>query len=241
MSVPSRPSQRQADQLRAITLTRHYTKHAEGSVLVAFGDTHVLCNASVEEGVPRFLKGTGQGWVTAEYGMLPRSTGQRMDREAARGRQTGRSLEIQRLIGRSLRAAVDLTRLGEHTIKIDCDVIQADGGTRTASITGGCVALVDALNYMVDNKMLAENPLKQLIASVSVGVCQGQPVLDLDYAEDSTAETDMNVVMTDGGGFIEIQGTGETGDFSHDQLIAMVTLAEKGIRELIREQQAVLA
>lgn len=241
MSVPSRPSQRQADQLRHITLTRHYTKHAEGSVLVAFGDTHVLCNATVEKNVPRFLKGTGQGWVTAEYGMLPRSTGQRMDREAARGRQTGRSLEIQRLIGRSLRAAVDLTKLGEHTIKVDCDVIQADGGTRTASITGGCVALVDALNYMVDNKMIAENPLAQLIASVSVGICQGQPVLDLDYAEDSTAETDMNVVMTNKGGFIEIQGTGETGEFSHDQLLAMVTLAENGIRELIREQQAVLA
>jgi len=241
MSIPSRPSQREADQLRAIRLTRHYTKHAEGSVLVAFGDTHVLCNASVDASVPRFLKGSGQGWITAEYGMLPRSTGERMDREAARGKQSGRSLEIQRLIGRSLRAAVDLRKLGEHTIKVDCDVIQADGGTRTASITGGCVALVDAVNYLLDNKMLETNPLRQLVASVSVGICQGQAVLDLDYAEDSTAETDMNVVMTAGGGFIEIQGTGEDGDFSHDQLLAMVSLAEKGIKNLIGEQQAVLA
>jgi len=240
MSSTSRPSGRNANQLREISLTRHYTKHAEGSVLVAFGDTKVLCNASVEDNVPRFLKGTGQGWVTAEYGMLPRSTGSRMDREAARGRQTGRTQEIQRLIGRALRAAVDLKALGEHTIKIDCDVIQADGGTRTASITGGCVALVDAINYLLDNKKLKSNPLKQMVASVSVGVYKGLPVLDLDYAEDSSAETDMNVVMTEQGGFIEVQGTGEDGDFSHAQLLDMIGLAESGIKELVAAQQSAL-
>lgn len=240
MSSTSRPSGRNADQLRDISLARHYTKHAEGSVLVAFGDTKVLCNASVEDNVPRFLKGTGQGWVTAEYGMLPRSTGSRMDREAARGKQSGRTQEIQRLIGRALRAAVDLKALGEHTIKIDCDVIQADGGTRTASITGGCVALVDAINYLLANKKLKSNPLKQMIASVSVGVYKGMPVLDLDYVEDSTAETDMNVVMTEQGGFIEIQGTGEDGDFSHAQLQDMVGLAEGGIKQLVAAQKKAL-
>jgi ribonuclease PH len=240
MSATSRPSGRQPDQLRNITLTRHYTKHAEGSVLVAFGDTKVLCNASVETSVPRWLKGSGQGWVTAEYGMLPRSTGSRMDREAARGKQSGRTQEIQRLIGRALRAAVDLKALGEHTIKVDCDVIQADGGTRTASITGGCVALVDALNYLVDNGKLAASPLRQLVASVSVGVFGGQSVLDLDYIEDSNAETDMNVVMTQSGGFIEVQGTGEDGEFSHQQLLDMVGLAERGIQELVSAQQQAL-
>jgi ribonuclease PH len=241
MSSTNRPSGRNADQLREISLTRHYTKHAEGSVLVAFGDTKVLCNASVEESVPRFLKGTGQGWVTAEYGMLPRSTGSRMDREAARGKQSGRTQEIQRLIGRALRAAVDLKALGEHTIKIDCDVIQADGGTRTASITGGCVALVDAINYLLEKNKLKSNPLKQMVASVSVGVYKGLPVLDLDYAEDSRAETDMNVVMTERGGFIEIQGTGEDGDFSRAQLSEMIDLAEGGIEKLIAAQKAALS
>lgn len=233
----SRPSGRNPDQLRDINITRRYTKHAEGSVLIEFGETKVLCTASVEEGVPRFLKGSGQGWVTAEYGMLPRSTGSRMDREAARGKQSGRTQEIQRLIGRSLRAAVDMKQLGENTIKIDCDVIQADGGTRTASITGGCVALVDALTYLQEKKIISTNPLKQLVASVSVGVCAGQPVLDLDYAEDSTAETDMNVVMTEQGGFIEIQGTGEDGDFSHGQLLEMIALAEHGIKGLLQAQR----
>ena len=241
MTAVNRPSNRQADQLRTIRLSRHYTKHAEGSVLVEFGDTRVLCNATVEASVPRFLKGSGRGWVTAEYGMLPRSTGSRMDREAARGKQSGRSLEIQRLIGRSLRSAVDLGQLGEHTIKVDCDVIQADGGTRTASITGGCVALVDAINYMLANKMLKTSPLKQLIGSVSVGIYKGLAILDLDYAEDSSAETDMNVVMTESGGFIEVQGTGEDGDFSHAQLLEMIALAENGIKQLVKAQQEALA
>ncbi|HBW83703.1 MAG TPA: ribonuclease PH [Gammaproteobacteria bacterium] len=237
----SRPSHRNHDQLREIKITRHFTKHAEGSVLVEFGDTKVLCTASVEASVPRFLKGTGRGWVTAEYGMLPRSTGSRMDREAARGKLSGRTQEIQRLIGRSLRAAVDLTALNENTIKVDCDVIQADGGTRTASITGGCVAIVDALSYMVKQKMLVKSALKQMVASVSVGVFQGQPVLDLDYAEDSNAETDMNVVMTSAGGFIELQGTGEDGEFTYEQLSSMVALAETGIKQLLIIQQASLA
>ena len=241
MTDPIRPSRRRENQLREVTLTRNYTKHAEGSVLVEFGDTKVLCNASVEESVPRFLKGSGKGWVTAEYGMLPRSTGSRMDREATRGKQTGRSLEIQRLIGRSLRAAVDLEKLGEHTIKVDCDVIQADGGTRTASITGGCVALVDAVNYLLEKKLIKTNPIKQLIASVSVGIVKGRAVLDLDYEEDSNAETDMNIVMTESGGFIELQGTGEDGDFSHVQLQKMIALAEGGIQELIAAQHQVLA
>jgi ribonuclease PH len=241
MTDSIRPSRRRENQLREVTLTRNYTKHAEGSVLVEFGDTKVLCNASVEVSVPRFLKGSGKGWVTAEYGMLPRSTGSRMDREATRGKQTGRSLEIQRLIGRSLRAAVDLEKLGEHTIKVDCDVIQADGGTRTASITGGCVALVDAVNYLLEKKLIKTNPIKQLIASVSVGIVKGRAVLDLDYEEDSNAETDMNIVMTESGGFIELQGTGEDGDFSHVQLQKMIALAEGGIQELIAAQHQVLA
>tara|TARA_B110000305_G_scaffold16131_1_gene15039 strand:- start:1557 stop:2282 length:726 start_codon:yes stop_codon:yes gene_type:complete len=236
-----RPSQRSANQLRDIRITRNYTKHAEGSVLVEFGDTKVLCNASVEKSVPRFLKGTGKGWITAEYGMLPRSTNTRMDREAARGKQSGRSLEIQRLIGRSLRAAIDLTKLGEHTIKIDCDVIQADGGTRTASITGGCVAMMDAINHLIANKMVSTNPAKQLIASVSVGIYKGHAVLDLDYDEDSNAETDMNVVMTESGGFIEVQGTGEDGDFSHDQLLEMLALGKSGIEELVAKQKQALS
>ena len=241
MTALIRPSLRSANQLRDITITRNYTKHAEGSVLVEFGDTKVLCNASVEKSVPRFLKGSGKGWITAEYGMLPRSTNTRMDREAARGKQSGRSLEIQRLIGRSLRAAIDLTKLGEHTIKIDCDVIQADGGTRTASITGGCVAMMDAINHMIANKMLSTNPVKQLIASVSVGIFKGHAVLDLDYDEDSNAETDMNIVMTESGGFIEVQGTGEDGDFSHDQLLEMLALGKSGIEELVAKQKQALS
>ena len=236
-----RPSGRQPDQLRDIAITRNFTCHAEGSVLVAFGDTRVICTASVEQGVPRFLRGSGQGWVTAEYGMLPRSTGTRMGREAARGKQGGRTVEIQRLIGRSLRAAVDLAKLGEHTITIDCDVIQADGGTRTASITGACVALVDALNYLQREKLLLEDPLIQMIASVSVGVYQGTPVLDLDYPEDSSAETDMNVVMGETGGFIEVQGTAEGAPFARDQLDGMLDLASAGISELVTAQKAALA
>jgi len=226
--------------MREIRITRDFTKHAEGSVLVEFGDTRVICTASVEENVPRFLKGSGQGWVTAEYGMLPRSTGSRMDREAARGKQSGRTQEIQRLIGRSLRAALDMKLLGENTIKIDCDVIQADGGTRTAAITGGCVALVDAINHMLEKKLITKNPIQRMIASVSVGICQGEPVLDLDYLEDSSAETDMNVVMTDQGGFIEIQGTGEDGQFSMDELNALIDLARLGIEQLFDQQKAAL-
>ena len=241
MTSATRPSGRNPDQLRDIKITRNYTKHAEGAVLVEFGDTKVLCTASVEEGVPRFLKGSGQGWVTAEYGMLPRSTGSRMDREAARGKQSGRTQEIQRLIGRSLRAAIDMKQLGENTIKLDCDVIQADGGTRTASITGGCVALVDALRYLQSKNLVKADPLQQMIASVSVGVCNGQAVLDLDYIEDSSAETDMNIVMTEAGGFIELQGTGEDGDFSQEQLLEMVALGQKGIQQLLEIQKQSLS
>lgn len=240
MSKSKRPSNRQLDELRSVIITREYTKHAEGSVLIEFGETKVLCNATVEHSVPRFLKGSGQGWITAEYGMLPRSTGTRMDREAARGKQSGRSLEIQRLIGRSLRAAVELKILGENTIKIDCDVIQADGGTRTASITGGCVALVDAITAMLEDKVIAKSPLKQLVASVSVGIFKGNTVLDLDYLEDSSAETDMNIVMTEAGRFIEIQGTGEDGDFTHNQLSEMIGLADSGIKTLIKKQRTIL-
>ncbi|WP_018276188.1 ribonuclease PH [Teredinibacter turnerae] len=232
-----RPSGRAANQLRDISITRHYTRHAEGSVLVCFGDTKVICTATVEEGVPRFLKGEGQGWVTAEYGMLPRSTGSRMGREAARGKQGGRTVEIQRLIGRSLRAAVDLTLLGEHSITIDCDVIQADGGTRTASITGACVALVDALRFMQRSKMIQTDPLRHLVASVSVGMYQGEAVLDLDYPEDSNADTDMNMVMTEQGGLIEIQGTAEQAPFTEDEFIQMFTLAKEGISELCEFQR----
>ncbi len=240
MQESIRPSKRTPEQLREIKITRHYTKHAEGAVLVEFGDTKVICTASVEESVPRFLKGSGQGWITAEYGMLPRSTNTRMDREASRGKQGGRSLEIQRLIGRSLRAAVDMNLLGENTIKIDCDVIQADGGTRTASITGGCVALADAIGYIMKQGKIRENPFKQLIASVSVGIFKGTALLDLDYDEDSNAETDMNVVMTADGGFIEIQGTGEDGAFDESQLQSMLSLARKGISQLITTQREAL-
>jgi len=226
--------------MRDVKITRNYTCHAEGSVLVEFGNTKVICTASVEEGVPRFLKGKGQGWVTAEYGMLPRATGTRNDREAARGKQGGRTLEIQRLIARSLRAAVDLKKLGENTIYVDCDVIQADGGTRTASITGSCVALVDALTYMLNKKMVKEDPLQRLIASISVGVYKGTPVLDLDYPEDSGAETDMNVVMTQHGGMVEVQGTAEGEPFKRQEMDAMMDLAEKGIKELFALQQKAL-
>jgi ribonuclease PH len=235
-----RPSKRQPDQLRDIRITRHYTKHAEGSVLVEFGDTKVICTASVEESVPRFLKGSGAGWVTAEYGMLPRSTGSRMDRESVSGRQGGRTMEISRLIGRSLRAAMDMKQLGERTIKLDCDVIQADGGTRTASITGACVALHDAIATLLVSGKLKQNPMTQLIASVSVGLYRGVAVLDLDYAEDSTAETDMNVVMTEKLRFIELQGTGEESDFDTAQLQAMIGLAQKGIAELLQKQKEAL-
>jgi len=235
-----RPSGRSADELRPIKLTRNFTRHAEGSVLVEFGETRVLCNASVENKTPPFLKGSGKGWVTAEYGMLPRSTGQRMPREAARGKQGGRTQEIQRLIGRSLRAAVNLEALGEHTITIDCDVIQADGGTRTASITGAYVALVDAVNHLLQTGQITKNPIHGHIASVSVGIYQGTPILDLDYAEDSNAETDMNVVMNEAGAFIEIQGTAEGHAFHPNELQAMIELAEHGIRQLIDKQHAAL-
>ncbi|MGD8556856.1 MAG: ribonuclease PH [Chromatiales bacterium] len=232
-----RPSGRKPDQLRDIRITRNYTMHAEGSVLIEFGNTKVLCTASVEENVPRWLKGQGRGWVTAEYGMLPRSTTDRMGREAARGKQGGRTMEIQRLIGRSLRAAIDLEALGEIMITLDCDVIQADGGTRTASISGAWVALHDAIHYLVKEGRLAKSPLLAPVASVSVGIHEGTPVLDLDYAEDSSAETDMNVVMNAEGGFIEIQGTAEAAPFSHDEMIAMLGLAEKGISELLAHQE----
>lgn len=235
-----RPSGRAPEQPRDIHITRHYTKHAEGSVLVEFGDTKVICTASVENSVPRFLKGTGKGWITAEYGMLPRSTGSRMGREAARGKQGGRTVEIQRLIGRSLRAAVDLTKLGEHSITIDCDVIQADGGTRTAAITGGCVALVDALNTLVADGRLKKSPLVQMVAAVSVGVFDGETIVDLDYPEDSEAETDMNVIMTDQGGFIEIQGTAEGAPFDQGELDEMLKLAKTGINQLFRIQNTAL-
>ncbi|MER1719862.1 ribonuclease PH [Proteus terrae] len=235
-----RPADRQADQVRPITITRHYTKHAEGSVLVEFGDTKVLCNATVEEGVPRFLKGQGQGWVTAEYGMLPRATNSRNAREAARGKQTGRTMEIQRLIARSLRAAVDLKALGEFTITVDCDVIQADGGTRTASISGACVALVDALNKMVEEGKLKKSPLKSMVAAVSVGIVDGEPLCDLEYVEDSAAETDMNVVMIDDGRMIEVQGTAEGAPFSHEELLALLTLAKGGLEKIFEAQKEAL-
>ncbi len=235
-----RPSGRSSGQIRPVTITRKFTTHAEGSVLIEFGDTKVICTASVAEGVPRFLKGQGKGWVTAEYGMLPRSTHTRMDREAARGKQSGRTLEISRLIARALRASVDLAALGENTISVDCDVIQADGGTRTASITGACVALVDALTYMRAKGLIKTNPLKHLIAAVSVGIYKGEPVSDLDYPEDSAAETDMNVVMTETGKLIEIQGTAEEEPFSFDEMQAMVMLAKNSINELFAIQKAAL-
>jgi len=235
-----RPSQRAPDQMRPVTLTRNYTMHAEGSVLVEFGNTRVLCNASVEDRVPGFLRGKGRGWVTAEYGMLPRSTSERMGREATRGKQGGRTLEIQRLIGRSLRAVVDMKKLGERTITIDCDVIQADGGTRTASITGGFVALTEAIQKLLAEGKINKNPLSGSVASVSVGIYKGVPVLDLDYPEDSNAETDMNVVMTDSGRFIEIQGTAEGQPFTDAEMQQMLTLARKGIAELAAHQKAAL-
>ncbi len=235
-----RPAGRAAEQVRPITITRNYTKHAEGSVLVEFGDTKVLCNASVEEGVPRFLKGQGQGWVTAEYGMLPRSTHTRNAREAARGKQGGRTMEIQRLIARSLRAAVDLKKLGEYTITLDCDVIQADGGTRTASITGACVALVDALDKIVAAGKLKESPLKSMVAAVSVGIVDGEGRCDLEYVEDSAAETDMNVVMMEDGRMIEVQGTAEGEPFSHDELLSLLALAKGGLEDIFEAQRNAL-
>lgn len=232
-----RPEGRNPKQVRPITLTRHYTKHAEGSVLVEFGETKVLCTATIEEGVPRFLKGQGKGWITAEYGMLPRSTHTRNQREAAKGKQGGRTLEIQRLIARSLRAAVSLEQLGEYTITLDCDVIQADGGTRTASITGACVALTDALNKMVADGIYKTSPMKGLVAAVSVGIVNGQAVCDLEYIEDSTAETDMNVVMMDDGRMIEIQGTAEGEPFTHTELLTMLELAGEGIKDIVDAQK----
>ncbi|OHX12832.1 ribonuclease PH [Chromobacterium sphagni] len=236
-----RPSQRNPDAMRVVRLTRGYTKHAEGSVLVEFGDTKVICTASVEETVPSFLKGKGQGWVTAEYGMLPRSTGSRMRRESAAGKQSGRTQEIQRLIGRSLRAVIDLAKLGERQIVIDCDVIQADGGTRTASITGAYVALADAIAGLIRAGKLDASPLRDQVAAISVGIYQGQPVLDLDYPEDSACETDMNVVMTGSGRFVEVQGTAEGEPFSEEEMLAMLALARKGIGELLQLQRQALA
>ena len=233
-----RPSQRQPDQLRSVRLTRGFTCHAEGSVLVEFGATRVLCTASVEENVPGFLRGKGQGWVTAEYGMLPRATHTRSAREAAKGKQSGRTQEIQRLIGRSLRAVVDLGALGERQIVVDCDVLQADGGTRTAAITGACVAVHDALVGLVTAGKLAHNPMREFVAAVSVDIHQGEPVLDLDYAEDSDCDTDMNVVMTESGGLIEVQGTAEGAAFSRAELNALIDLAELGGRQLFELQRA---
>jgi ribonuclease PH len=235
-----RPSNRAPDEMRKIRITRNYTMHAEGSVMVEFGNTRVLCNATIEERVPGFLRGKGQGWVTAEYGMLPRSTNSRMGREAARGKQGGRTMEIQRLIGRSLRAVVDMKALGERSVTIDCDVIQADGGTRTASITGGFVALADAVQTLLDSKAIDKNPLTGQVASVSVGIFKDTPVLDLDYPEDCNAETDMNVVMSDAGDFIEVQGTAEGHPFNQDELNSMLALAKKGISELVISQRDAL-
>jgi ribonuclease PH len=235
-----RPSNRAPDELRAVRITRNYTKHAEGSVLIEFGDTQVICTASAEEKVPPFLRGKGQGWTTAEYGMLPRSTGSRMDREAARGKQSGRTQEIQRLIGRSMRAVVDLKALGERTIHLDCDVIQADGGTRTASITGAFIALHDAVAHLLEKKLLAVSPIRDFVAAISVGVYQGVPVLDLDYLEDSGCDTDMNIVMTGSGGFVEIQGTAEGAPFSRSEMEAMLDLAQGGITQLVAKQKAAL-
>jgi ribonuclease PH len=235
-----RPSGRRPDELRPIRFTCHYTKHAEGSVLVEFGDTRVLCTASVDERVPNFLRGQGQGWVTAEYGMLPRATHERTSREAASGRQGGRTMEIQRLIGRSLRAAVNLKALGERSIVIDCDVLQADGGTRTASITGGFVALALAVEKLLSERKLSKNPLCGQIASVSVGIYRGTPILDLDYQEDCEAETDMNVVMNEQGAYVEIQGTAEGHPFRREELSAMLALADKGIAELLEHQRQAL-
>ena len=239
--MSTRPSLRAPGQLRPIAITRRYTRHAEGSVLVECGDTKVICTASVDDSVPPFLRGKMRGWVTAEYGMLPRSTDSRMRREASAGKQSGRTQEIQRLIGRSLRATVDMAKLGERTIQIDCDVIQADGGTRCASITGACVALHDAVHWLLHKGLIAESPLNELVAAVSVGVVGGEPVLDLDYAEDSSCDTDMNVVMNDGGGFIEVQGTAEGHAFRREEMDALLVLAQKGIGELVAMQREALA
>jgi ribonuclease PH len=235
-----RPSGRRPDELRAVRLQRGFTKHAEGSVLVEFGDTRVLCTASVEERVPPFLKDSGRGWVTAEYGMLPRSTNTRTDREAARGKQSGRTQEIQRLIGRSLRAVVDLTSLGPRTVHLDCDVLQADGGTRTAAITGSFVALHDALSWLLKKGAISKNPIRDHVAAISVGVFQGAPVLDLDYAEDSKCDCDMNVVMTGAGGFVEVQGTAEGEPFDRKELDALLALAQRGISQLVGSQKKAL-
>lgn len=237
----NRPSGRKSDELRVISIERNYTRHAEGSVLISCGDTRVLCTASVEERVPHFLRNKGAGWITAEYGMLPRSTGTRMGREAARGKQGGRTLEIQRLIGRSLRAVCDREALGERTITLDCDVVQADGGTRTAAITGAFVALVDACNYLLDKKLIRKSPIHGAVAAVSVGIYENEPILDLDYPEDSNAETDMNIVMNDGGGYIEVQGTAEGHAFRRSELDRLLELGEKGIRELLQIQQDALS
>ena len=239
--MSSRPSSRQTDQLRPVSIVRGFTRHAEGSVLVSFGDTRVICTASVEEKVPPFLRGRGQGWITAEYGMLPRSTNTRTDREAARGKQSGRTQEIQRLIGRSLRAVIDLDQLGERTVQLDCDVIQADGGTRTAAITGAFVALHDAMTSLQTRGLIAALPLRSFVAAVSVGVVKGDVMLDLDYAEDSSCETDMNIVMTGDGGLVEVQGTAEGAPFTREQMTRMLDLAGKGIGELVAAQRAALA
>ncbi len=236
-----RPNQRHPAQLREITITRHYTRHAEGSVLICCGDTQVICTASLEDKVPNFLKGKNQGWLTAEYGMLPRSTHTRMDREAARGKQSGRTQEIQRLIGRSLRAAIDLDMLGERTLHIDCDVIQADGGTRTAAITGAFVATHDAISHLLRQGLLSTTPIRDFVAAVSVGIYQGTPVLDLDYEEDAACDTDMNIVMTGNGGLVEVQGTAEGATYSRRELDALLDLAEQGIAQLITLQHSVLA
>ena len=241
MQTVSRPSGRASDQLRPIAIERRFTRHAEGSVLVSFGDTRVLCTASIEDRVPPWLRGKGEGWVTAEYGMLPRATHTRMQREAAKGGQGGRTMEIQRLIGRSLRACVNRQALGERVVTLDCDVIQADGGTRTAAITGAYVALVDAVNHLMARENLKRNPIVGAVAAISVGIYQGVPVLDLDYAEDSSCDTDMNVVMNDGGGFIELQGTAEGHAFRRDELDALLGLAEAGISELLAAQRGALA
>lgn len=235
-----RSNGRPLDSMRSIEFVRNYTKYAEGSVLTVFGDTKVICTASIEESVPSFLRGRGRGWLTAEYGMLPRSTHTRMDREAARGRQSGRTQEIQRLIGRSIRAAFDLSAFGERTLKLDCDVIQADGGTRTASISGVMIAAYDAFSQMVEEGLIEKVPLRHFVAAVSVGISQGVPMLDLDYQEDSTCDTDMNVVMTEAGDFVEIQGTAEGGAFNHAMLNEMLGLAQKGISELIHMQKRIL-
>ena len=239
--MSTRSNGRRADALRPIGITRGFTKHAEGSVLIDVGDTRVLCTGSVEEGVPAFLRGKGKGWLTAEYGMLPRSTNTRTRREAAEGRQSGRTQEIQRLIGRSLRAVVDLTALGERTIRIDCDVLQADGGTRCASITGACVAVADAIAWCRAQKLLTKNPLRDFVAAVSVGIVKGVPMLDLDYAEDSGCDTDMNIVMTARGGYVELQGTAEGAPFSRAEMDALVALGTRGIRKLIAAQKRALA